>query len=159
MHIVRNSGKDYNDYGRYDDCVEEDGFNFYMATILHRFPIPMSTGLCLPKQCSLSDLEEFKPFLLKVVNGVLPSLLEGVRGFDHTGDSPITQDDLLFVDVARENGKVNGFGGGAALVCSVLVTFLILVSVSTVMLWKQKEHNKKKNVQEDWELARAETRC
>jgi hypothetical protein len=48
-HVVRNSGKDYNDYGRYDDCVEIDGFNFYMVTILHRFPIPMSTGLCLPK--------------------------------------------------------------------------------------------------------------
>jgi hypothetical protein len=87
-------------------------------------------------------LEEFKPFLLKVVNGVLPTLLEGVRGFDHTAETPITDQDLLFVDVARENGKVNSFGGGAALVCFVLVTILILVSVSTVMLWKQKEHSK-----------------
>ena len=97
--------------------------------------------------------------MLKVVNGVLPSLLEGVRGFDHTAENPITDEDLLFVDVARENGKVNAFGGGAALVCFVLVTILILVSVSTVMLWKQKEHSKKKNLQEDWDLARPETRC
>ena len=52
MHVVRNSGKDYNDYGRYEDCMEKDDFKFYMATILQRFHIPMSIGLCLPKECT-----------------------------------------------------------------------------------------------------------
>ena len=72
MQIFRNSGKDYNDFGRFNDCTANVDFKYYMATIMKKFPIPISFGLCLPKECSLADLDEFKPFLLKVVNAVLP---------------------------------------------------------------------------------------
>ena len=49
MHIFRNSGKDYNDFGRYKDCVQiHEGFNYFMITVLHRFPVPFTLGLCLP---------------------------------------------------------------------------------------------------------------
>ena len=53
LHVFRNSGKDYNDYGRYSDCTEIHEFNYFMATVLHKFPIPFTLGLCLPAQCSL----------------------------------------------------------------------------------------------------------
>ena len=48
LHIFRNSGKDYNDYGRFDDCVNMHNFNYFIAMILDRFPIPFTLGLCLP---------------------------------------------------------------------------------------------------------------
>ena len=48
MHIFRNSGKDYNDYGRYEDCLNIHDFNYFMAMILNRFPIPFTIGICLP---------------------------------------------------------------------------------------------------------------
>ena len=48
LHIFRNSGKDYNDFGRYEDCETVHNFNYYMATVLKKFPIPMALGLCLP---------------------------------------------------------------------------------------------------------------
>ena len=48
LHIFRNSGKDYNDYGRYEDCTEIHNFNYFMATVLHKFPIPFTLGICLP---------------------------------------------------------------------------------------------------------------
>jgi hypothetical protein len=48
MHIFRNSGKDYNDFGRYEDCNDIHHFNYFMITVLKKFPIPFTMGLCLP---------------------------------------------------------------------------------------------------------------
>ena len=48
LHIFRNSGKDYNDYGRYEDCINIHNFNYFMMIIKDRFPIPLTLGLCLP---------------------------------------------------------------------------------------------------------------
>ena len=48
MHIFRNSGKDYNDFGRYEDCSDIQHFNYFMVTVLKKFPIPITLGLCLP---------------------------------------------------------------------------------------------------------------
>ena len=56
MHIFRNSGKDYNDFGRYEDCRAIHSFNYFMVTILHKFPIPFTMGICLPNECTLTDL-------------------------------------------------------------------------------------------------------
>ncbi len=46
--IFRNSGKDYNDLGRYDDCKNNSDFRYLLASVQNVFPIPMSVGLCVP---------------------------------------------------------------------------------------------------------------
>lgn len=51
LHIFRNSGKDVNDYGRYEDCLNLHDFKYFMMLMLERFPVPMTLGLCLPAQC------------------------------------------------------------------------------------------------------------
>jgi len=51
MSIFRNSGKDYNDYGRYEDCSALHHFNYFMITVFNKFPIPFTMGLCLPQEC------------------------------------------------------------------------------------------------------------
>lgn len=56
MHIFRNSGKDYNDFGRYEDCQEVHHFNYFMIAVLKKFPIPFTMGLCLPQECQMEDL-------------------------------------------------------------------------------------------------------
>ena len=84
MHIFRNSGKDYNDFGRYEDCQHIHEFNYFMVTVLHKFPLPFTIGLCLPKQCQIADLVDFKPFLTKAINAALPNMFEGVKGFAET---------------------------------------------------------------------------
>ena len=81
MHIFRNSGKDYNDFGRYEDCYQMHHFNYYMITVLKKFPIPFTMGLCLPQECKLEDLQEFKPFITKAINAALPNMFEDVKGF------------------------------------------------------------------------------
>ena len=84
LHIFRNSGKDYNDFGRYEDCGAIHHFNYFMITILKKFPIPFTMGLCLPNECSLDDLNDFKPFLTEAINDALPNMFEDVKGFSTT---------------------------------------------------------------------------
>ena len=96
----------------------------------------MSLGICLPKECSLTDLDEFKPFLLKVINGVLPEEFENIRHFNQTNLN-VTHEDLLFVSPTHENEKINTFNGSAFLICIVISLFAIAVGVATVMLWKK----------------------
>jgi hypothetical protein len=50
--------------------------NYYMLAILDKFPVPLAVGLCLPKECTLSDVEGFKPTLLKGIKAVLPNMME-----------------------------------------------------------------------------------
>jgi hypothetical protein len=107
-----------------------------MSTIMNKFPIPMSMGLCLPKECTLDDLQEFKPFLLKVVNGVLPEEFEHVRHFNETKLN-ITSEDLLFVSPILENEKITKFNGTTFLICVILSLFIVTVVIATVMLWKK----------------------
>ena len=49
--IYRNSGKDYNDLGRYDDCLLINGFHYILASIPKALPIPMAVGMCIPDIC------------------------------------------------------------------------------------------------------------
>ena len=52
--ILRNSGKDYNDLGRYEDCTYElEDFHYILVTVPKAFPIPISLGLCVPKICTI----------------------------------------------------------------------------------------------------------
>ena len=51
-----------------------------MVTVLKKFPIPITLGLCLPQQCQLEDLNDFKPFMTKAINAALPNMFEGVKG-------------------------------------------------------------------------------
>ena len=51
--MFRNSGKDYNDLGRYDDCLKLTDYRYILASVPHVFPIPMALGLCVPAACSV----------------------------------------------------------------------------------------------------------
>ena len=48
--IFRNSGKDYNDLGRYEDClnIKDKEFRYILASVPKAFPIPMNLGICVP---------------------------------------------------------------------------------------------------------------
>jgi len=96
LRIFRNSGKDYNDFGRFSDCTEIHHFNYFMAAVLKKFPIPMSMGVCVPAVCTLDDLNDFKPYMVKILNGAIFNIFKDVKGFN--ADTTVTEDDLVFVD-------------------------------------------------------------
>lgn len=136
MHIVRNSGHDYNDFGRYRDCQNKHQMNYYLVSVLEKFPVPMAFGLCLPQECSLQDVEGFKPNLLNGIRSVIPNVLEDVKGFDRI-DSRITFEDLRIVQPSIENAQTTKFTSGSVLTLLIMTFFVVTGFVSTCYIWKQ----------------------
>ena len=145
LSIFRNSGKDYNDFGRFEDCKEIRHFNYYMLAILNKFPVPFGIGLCVPKECTIDDLNEFKPFLTKVVNSALPNMFEDVVGFNTTkGMASITEDEMHFYDSAAENAEILKFNFLSASILIFIVSVCLMTLISTFILWNQaKEYERK----------------
>ena len=84
--MYRNSGKDYNDLGRMDDCEAQDGFNYLLMTFEtdEKLPIPLGLGLCVPTICKEADLNEFLPIFLPPLNNKLPDIFKDVKGLNMT---------------------------------------------------------------------------
>lgn len=62
--IIRNSGKDYNDLGRYYDCLNATGFRYILATVPRALPIGISVGMCVPEVCTVQDFNNFKSYIV-----------------------------------------------------------------------------------------------
>ena len=147
LHIFRNSGKDYNDYGRYEDCLQAHDFRYFMMLILERFPMPMTLGLCLPSQCSIEDLEGFRPFMVQVFNAAIPNLFEDVKGFNP--NTTIDEADVLFVESHLENLKVRTFDTGALMVLIIFFGFAFTVLGSTGVLWARAKREARRRNQSE----------
>lgn len=80
--IFRNSGKDYNDLGRYEDCLNLSGFRYILATVPKAFPIPMALGMCVPDVCTVQDFNGFKVYLVQAINLLIPEVFANLKGFD-----------------------------------------------------------------------------
>lgn len=80
--IIRNSGKDYNDLGRFEDCTSMSDFRYILASVPSVFPIPISVGLCVPAKCTVQDFSSFKFFLVPAINDIIPAMFSGIKGFD-----------------------------------------------------------------------------
>ena len=48
--MYSNSGKDYNDFGRFKACENTENYNYLLAQVVGatKLPIPMAIGLCMP---------------------------------------------------------------------------------------------------------------
>ena len=69
LRIYRNSGKDYNDFGRYKDCLALSDYSYFLASInKDTINHPISIGLCLPARCKEEDLNQFKPYVIPALN-------------------------------------------------------------------------------------------
>lgn len=112
--------------------------NYYLVTVLDKFPIPMAIGLCLPKECTLADVEGFKPTLLKGIQAAMPNIVEGVKGFDHL-DTNVTLEDLRIVDPRAENDQVTKVTKGSIFFICLASTICLTVFVSTGIVWKQRQ--------------------
>ena len=101
--IFRNSGKDYNDLGRFEDCLDitTEEFRYILATIPKAFPIPMSMGICVPATCNVQDFNNFKPYIIESINVMIPELFENIKGFDLS--QQLTVNDMFFEDSNQRN--------------------------------------------------------
>ena len=141
--ILRNSGKDYNDLGRYEDCYSTDGFRYILATVPRAFPIPMSVGLCVPDACTVQDFNNFKGYMVDAINSLIPELFEGVKGFDHLS-TQISAADMRFEDSYKRNEEIVRSDAWGWITVLLVVAFVVGAILSTFGSWYFKREKERR---------------
>lgn len=107
MEIFRNSGKDYNDFGRYQECQQSDEYNYILAYVSPptQFTNPLAVGLCIPQACKVPDLNAFKSYIIPAVNSIIPFMFQDVHdlGLQDLQINPENNTDLTFEMSYQEN--------------------------------------------------------
>ncbi|CDW91686.1 UNKNOWN [Stylonychia lemnae] len=137
--ILRYSGKDYNDFGKYEDClnIKDEKFSYILATIPRVFPIPISLGLCLPAICTSQDFNNAKPYLIEVINQYIPEIFQGLKGFDLS--LQIKESDLHFENSKARNDEA-AKADALTYIMIILIVFLsITVIASSFLSWRSKK--------------------
>jgi len=142
--ILRFSGKDYNDLGRYYDCIDSKDFRYILATIPKALPIPVSMGICIPDVCTVADFNNFKSYVVQALNSILPEFFEGVKGFTRNSQQIITNDDLKFEESQKRNNEVTQADAGGWLIVLVIFFSVFIAIFSSVATWFYKKEGAKK---------------
>lgn len=104
MKAYSNTGKTYNDFGRFQDCVENKETEYMLLNCKedrcsNRFPVDISIGLCIPKPCSKDDIMIVLPFMLPYINaGIMPYQFTNLNQNDIKKSMHISSDELTLVD-------------------------------------------------------------
>ena len=144
--VFRNSGKDYNDFGRYKQCKNKEGFVYYLLTCKddgkcsEKFLTTMSIGLCVPEQCAVEDIESILPEFLYMINSIaIP------YEFTHIGKKNDSNphfwyfSDLKIVNSEEKNKEVTTIRFGNILMIILLIAIGASVIGSTVYGWTEEK--------------------
>eukprot|EP00347_Sterkiella_histriomuscorum_P020301 403338330 len=140
-NIIRNSGKDYNDFGRYEDCLNITGYRYILASVPKAFPIPMSIGLCIPDACEVSDFNNYKPYLIELLNQILPEVFEGIKGFNIY--LTLVEHDLIFEDSEQKNHEITKATSFSWFIIMIVFFLILTVIISSFAQWYFKRENKR----------------
>lgn len=135
MQIFRNSGKDYNDFGRFKECQESEEFNYILAYLSPptQFTNPLAVGLCVPQACKVEDLNAFKQYIIPAVNSIIPFTFEGVHdlGLSDLYLNPENGTDITFELSQQMNDQATKFGFSNIFFVALLSGLVIFTIVST----------------------------
>ena len=85
----------------------------------------------------MTDLDDFKPILINVVNAMIPNMFEEIKGF--SSQTHIHDEELLFFEPIKENTRATTFSVGAFFVSALFAIFATLVTTSTVVIMKRRK--------------------
>ncbi len=117
LSLILNSGKGFSDLGNYPACKSSND-SYYVMLGAYIFGLAMRTGLCLPKDCTISELVSSK----KWIAGILGSAA-GTR---------VSEEDVFLSDVREDNRKAADRGTGYYAFCAICATFLLACLGATV---------------------------
>lgn len=102
----------------------------------------MSIGLCIPNVCKVSDFNDYKPYLVPLLNSIIPEVFEGIKGFDL--QIKISNEDLMFENSEAKNKEITR--GNAVSWMIVLLSFFFIFSMilSSFASWYFKKENEKR---------------
>ena len=133
IEMFHNSGKDYNDFGRFTNCEANTNFNYLLANVHSKqLPIPMSMGLCMPTVCKEADLNELKPYILPIVNNQLPYIMDEIKGFNLT-HFQISDTEVRLANSLDLNAKYSTFSFQHFLFI-IVTLFLVTFSASASII-------------------------
>lgn len=145
LNMVQNSGKDYNDFGRFQECESMPDFNYLLCEFDkgNQLPIPMNIGICIPSVCNAIDINELKPYFIPVLNQHIPMMFETTHGFN-LSHLRFESGDIHFVNSIEQNKKVTSFQGYTACFLTLLLTLVIFALASTIV--QNQAHKRKKQL-------------
>jgi len=125
------SGKDYNDFGRYDECLNQNGFAYILGSIPHKWSVPVAIGFCIPNECTTQDFMDMRPYIVDAINEALPTVFGEIKGFDL--NNTLTTTDLEFRNSQLENQRVTKADFGSLLIVMFVFLFVFMVIAGTVI--------------------------
>jgi hypothetical protein len=138
--FYRNSGKDYNDFGRFKDCKDHPDYQYFLITCKEdrcggKFPTSVSMGICAPADCSEEELRAIIPEVLPAINDL--AIPYEFAHIVEDSDVPLTlsMDELVLVDSEQKNLEANSFGFSNFIVLFVIWALILAVVISTLVSW------------------------
>ena len=146
--IYRNSGKDYNDFGKFDECEALADQNYMLATVDPKKGLsnPLSIGLCMPTVCREADLNAIKPYFMPVLNDYLPDIFEDVKGLNMTS-LQLQMDDIHLINSRAHNINATRFKADNFAFISLMITLVAIAVISSILSHK-KFLQRKQEIQE-----------
>lgn len=153
MQILRNSGKDYNDFGRYADCQQMEQFNYILAYASPNKSLtnPLAVGMCVPQACKVPDLNDYKKYIVPAVNSILPILFDDVHGLG-LHDLKLSAGNVTFVSSSELNEQATKFGFFSFFFIFVTISLVIMICVSTVISQKKMKTKRQEAIQKRKEM-------
>ena len=118
LKLLAYSGKGINDLGSYNGCKNEKGF-YYLFVTMALPVLPVSLGICLPRECSFGLIQSKKPFIVELISKIT--------------NIEIKPSDIILTDPATINKDLTRWtlgpilviaGIGLLVIWELLVTFL-----------------------------------
>lgn len=139
LNLLLYSGKGINELGSYSDCLKEKNSS-YILMYVTGMSVFLNLGLCIPKECKVSDFDVVKPVLASTLTDLIAQMWpEG---------SPIsaklTSDNIHFKNSKQELEKETLFGAGFILTMLFLSLIGILLILGSLKFDYYSDEQKKK---------------
>lgn len=94
----------------------------------------------MPKACTVTNFNDFKPYLIPLINKIIPEVFEGIKGFD-TSTLKIKEHDLVFEESYEKNKEITKGNALTWIVVLLVFVLVILVIMSSIGAWYFKKEN------------------
>jgi len=113
------SGGNINEFGNYEECKEQD--NSYYVTLGISFSgfIGIKLGLCIPNECTISELDKSKPYLAKMISEIIQMQL--------------SEKDINYIDNYVINQEMSKPGTMTYIGFCIALTILIISVLASIL--------------------------
>jgi hypothetical protein len=101
-----------------------------LASVMKAFPMPIMIGLCLPKVCTVENMNEYKVVIVTTFNKAIYTVFKDIKGFDR--NTVLDANDMEFNLSAKENEIATEADIITVLFFIIVIIFLVLAIVGTI---------------------------